>query len=118
MSAVPAISPVPVKRHRWKRITALAVGGVFVLWTAFVGFMWRAMHKPPEDFGRVMSHMPAAVFLVAPFETMWTQARAGTLHVGDTAPDFSLGKLDKSGDVRLSELNAKQPVVLIFGSYT
>jgi hypothetical protein len=118
MSAVHAISIVPVKRHRWAKITALAVSGVLVLWLAFVGFMWFIMHEPPEDFARVMSHMPPAVFSIAPFETLWTQARAGTLHIGDTAPDFSLTTFDKSGNVRLSELNARQPVVLIFGSYT
>jgi hypothetical protein len=118
MSAVPTISPVPAKGRRWKKITAAAVGGLLVLWAAFVGFMWRTMHKPPEDFAHVMSHMPSAVFLVAPFETLWTQARAGTLHAGDAAPDFSLAKLDKSGHVRLSDLNTKEPVVLIFGSYT
>ena len=80
--------------------------------------MWRAMHRSPEDFARVMKHMPWEVFLVVPFETLWTRARAGSLNVGDQAPDFSLVKLDKSASVRLSELNAKQPVVMIFGSYT
>ena len=47
------------------------------------------------------------------------QARAGTLHVGDPAPDFSLVRLDKSATVQLSSLTAQgHPVVLIFGSYT
>jgi len=91
---------------------------LFVVWVAFVDFMWRAMHKPPEDFARVMSHMPWEVFLVVPFETLWTHARDGALSVGDSAPDFSLMKVDKSASVRLSELNARQPVVVIFGSYT
>jgi hypothetical protein len=117
MSPASTISP-PVRGHRWEKITAATVGGVFVVWAAFVGFMWDIMHKSPEDFARVMSHMPSAVFQIAPFETLWTQARAGILHVGDAAPEFSLTKLDKSGAVRLSDLNAKQPVVLIFGSYT
>ena len=78
----------------------------------------RAMHQSPEEFGRFMMKMPAAIFLLAPFETMWTQARAGTVHVGDAAPDFALTKLDKTGTVRLSDLNRTQPVVMIFGSYT
>ena len=43
---------------------------------------------------------------------------AGTVHVGDAAPDFSLTKLDKSGTVTLSNLNRTQAVVMIFGSYT
>jgi hypothetical protein len=105
-------------RGRWKKITAAVVAIVFVLWLAFVDFIWHAMHKSPEDFARVMSHMPWEVFLVVPFETLWTRARAGTLQVGDAAPDFSLLKLDHSATVRLSEVNAKQPVVMIFGSYT
>src|SRR5438270_13683780 len=117
MSTAPMNSQ-PTKRSRWIKITAVVVASVFVLWLAFVNFIWRAMHKPPEDFARVMSHMPWEVFLVVPFETLWTRARAGTLHVGDAAPDFSLVKLDKSANVRLSDVNAKQPVVMIFGSYT
>jgi len=89
-----------------------------VLYVSFVGLIWWAMHQTPETFGRVMKHLPDAVFLVAPFETMWTHARAGHLQPGDPAPDFSLVKLDKSAAVQLSALSAKQPVVLVFGSYT
>jgi hypothetical protein len=113
--------PTPIvrqPRRRWMKITARILVVVFVLWVGFVSFMWRIMHRSPEAFGRVMMHMPWEVFLVVPFETLWTQARAGTVHVGDPAPDFSLTKLDKSGTVRLSELNKAQPVVMIFGSYT
>jgi peroxiredoxin len=77
------------------------------------------MHRPPEQFGRIMAHMPGpVVFLLAPFETLWSKAHAGPLQVGDAAPDFELAKLDKSGQIRLSDLSARQPVVLIFGSYT
>jgi peroxiredoxin len=49
---------------------------------------------------------------------LWTHARAGTLNIGDPAPDFSLLKVDHSGSVQLSALNRQQPVVLVFGSYT
>ena len=57
--------------------------------------------------------------MIFPFETMWMRARAGTLQVGDPAPDFTLAKLDKSAHVQLSSLTAQgKPVVLIFGSYT
>ena len=90
-----------------------------VVYVACGGFIWWSMRQPPEKFGRVMSKMPGPVpFLLFPFETLWTHARAGTLNVGDPAPDFSLMKLDKSGLVHLSELNQRQPVVLVFGSYT
>ena len=82
-------------------------------------FMWRTMKQPPEKFAIVMSHMPIpAVFLAAPFETMWVRARAGGLHSGDAAPEFNLQTLDKTSRVALSSLNAKGPVVLVFGSYT
>ena len=118
MSSSSTIVPVPTKKRRWRKITAAILTGVFALWLAFVTFMWHAMHKPPEDFARVMSHMPWEVFLVVPFETLWTRARAGNLNMGDSAPDFSLLKLDKTNTVHFSELNKTQPVVMIFGSYT
>ena len=93
--------------------------GALIVWLGFIGLIWWSMHQPPEVFGRVMSRMPGpAVFLLAPFETLWTHARAGALHPGDLAPDFALMKLDKSERIRLSSLTATQPVVLIFGSYT
>jgi peroxiredoxin len=77
------------------------------------------MKQPPEKFATVMSHMPIpAVFLAAPFETMWTRARAGDLRPGDAAPEFDLQTLDKTSRVALSSLNARGPVVLVFGSYT
>jgi hypothetical protein len=90
-----------------------------VMWTMLVGVIWWSMRLPPEKFAKVMSRMPAPlVFLLAPFETLWTQARAGTLQPGDLAPDFTLTKLDKSETVQLSSLTSRQPVVLVFGSYT
>src|SRR6478609_1097577 len=118
MSSVSTITSIPTNNRRWKKITAGILAGVLVLWLAFVAFMWRAMHKPPEDVARVMSHMPWEVFLVVPFETLWTRARAGSLNTGDAAPDCSLAKLDKTDTGHFSELNKAQPVVMIFGSYT
>jgi hypothetical protein len=106
------------RRRPWLKITAVTLSLIFVLWLGFVSYIWRAMHRTPEEFGRVMMHMPWEVFLIVPFETMWTRARAGSVNLGDAAPDFSLAKLDKSGSVRLSELYQSQPVVMIFGSYT
>ena len=88
-----------------------------VLWLCFVGFISWAMRQPPEMFGRVMARMPVAAYFVLPFETLWTQARAGSLHPGQEAPDFSLDMLDKSETVQLSSFRGK-PVVLVFGSYT
>jgi hypothetical protein len=97
----------------WRGATALVVAYVL-----FVSFIWWAMRQSPETFGRVMARLPGVAYVVVPFETMWMRARAGTLHPGDAAPDFSLTKLDKSSTVQLSSLTAQQPVVLVFGSYT
>jgi len=95
---------------------------VVVLIVAYIGmgaYIWHAMQEPPEDFARIMAKMPGpVVFLLFPFETLWTRARVGNLNIGDTAPDFSLANVDKSGTVQLSKLNSQQPVVLVFGSYT
>jgi hypothetical protein len=93
---------------------------IALVWLLACGALYRIMRQPPETFARFMAKLPGPVpFLLFPFETLWTQARAGNLHVGDPAPDFSLMKLDKSATVQLSALTAQgQPVVLIFGSYT
>ena len=106
------------RRSRVWKITTRVVATVLVVWLVFVGFIFWAMYQPPEKFGSVMKHMPWQVFLILPFETLWNQARGGTLHIGDAAPDFTLTKLDKSGTVQLSELSKQQPVVMVFGSYT
>jgi hypothetical protein len=91
-----------------------------VLWVLACTSLFAVMRQSPDKFARVMARVPGPVaFLVLPFETLWTHARAGTLQVGDPAPDFSLMKLDKSAQVQLSALTAQhQPVVLVFGSYT
>jgi hypothetical protein len=118
MESTTAAPSVPTKPRRWIKITARVLVVIFILWAGFVGYMWRAMHRSPQAFARVMMHLPWEVFLICPFETMWTHARAGSVHIGDPAPDFTLTKLDKSGTVHLAEVNRSQPVVLVFGSYT
>ena len=90
-----------------------------VVYAAFAATVLWAMQQPPETFGKVMAKMPGPVpFLLFPFEAAWTHARSGNLKIGDQAPDFTLKKLDKSAFVKLSDLNATEPVVLVFGSYT
>jgi hypothetical protein len=91
-----------------------------ILWLIGCVALYHVMRQPPETFGRFMAKLPGPVpFLVFPFETLWTRARAGDLKIGDPAPDFALMKLDKSASVQLSALTAQgHPVVLIFGSYT
>jgi len=104
---------------RVRKIMLIVLAVICVVYIAFGAFMWRTMRQPPEDFARVMAKMPGpVVFLLFPFETLWTQARAGTLNLGDHAPDFLLQKLDHTGLVQLSALTRQQPVVLVFGSYT
>lgn len=104
---------------RTRKILARIAISLAVAYLAFASLVLWAMRQPPEKFATVMSKMPGpAPFLLFPFESAWTRARAGTLNIGDPAPDFSLMKLDHSGPVQLSELNKTQPVVLVFGSYT
>ena len=108
------------KLHSYKRPLVATVCVVAVLWVCASAALYRVMRQPPERFARVMSKIPGPIpFLVLPFETLWTRARAGSLHIGDPAPDFLLAKLDKSDHVQLSSLTARgRPVVLVFGSYT
>ena len=111
-----------LKPH-WKLLGVIAVKVVaclLVFWIAGCVFLYHVMRKPPEQFGAFMAKLPGPVpFLLFPFETLWMQARSGTLQHGDAAPDFDLGKLDHTERVRLSSFAAQhQPVALIFGSYT
>jgi hypothetical protein len=77
-----------------------------------------SMRQPPERFGAVMAKMPPIAFMVLPFRSLWMNARAGSLTVGEAAPDFSLASPDHSLAVRLSSFRGQKPVVLVFGSYT
>ncbi|PYV54394.1 MAG: hypothetical protein DMG90_04915 [Acidobacteria bacterium] len=107
---------VNILRKKWFKV-GVVIFVVFYL--AALTFIYWAMRQPPEEFGRVMSKLPApVVFLAFPFEALWMKARAGALKVGDPAPDFSLSRQDKTGAVQLATLTAQQPVVLVFGSYT
>ena len=56
--------------------------------------------------------------MVLPFESLWMSARAGHLHAGDVAPDFTLKTVDGTAQVTLSSFRGQRPVVLVFGSYT
>ena len=108
------------KYKRVLKIVGTTLCVLAVAWAVCCVALYHVMRRPPERFGQVMARVPEQVaFLVLPFETLWLRARAGTLQVGDPAPDFTLAKLDKSEQVQLSSFAAqKKPVVLIFGSYT
>jgi len=103
----------------WRKILPLP-GVLAIFWVAGCVYLYNVMRRPPERFASVMAKIPGPVpFLVFPFETLWLRARSGVLRTGDAAPDFTLAKLDKSGQVQLSSLTARgRPVALIFGSYT
>lgn len=119
-SHVAALKPVGEFRppQRWKRrILGISASLAAVYGLLLAGFDY-AMHQPPDAFSRVMMHVGPAPFLLFPFETMWKNARAGTLQVGSVAPDFTLPLLDGSSSVRLSSFHGIKPVVLVFGSYT
>ena len=73
-----------------RRLLFRVLVAVVAAYLLFAGYIWRAMRQPPEAFGRVMSKMPDAAYLILPFETMWIHARSGQLKAGDPAPDFSL----------------------------
>lgn len=49
---------------------------------------------------------------------MWLWARSGHLSEGELAPDFTLSTADHQQRVTLSSHRGKEPVVLVFGSYT
>jgi hypothetical protein len=106
--------------HKWKRKLITTTAVLALLWVTGCAVLYRIMREPPEEFGRFMAKLPGPVpFLLFPFETLWMRARAGALHLGDPAPDFSLSKLDHSASVQLASFTAqRRPVVLIFGSYT
>lgn len=103
-----------------RKWTVITLSVIVPLWLIACAAIYHVMRQPPDQFGHVMARIPGPVaFMVFPFETMWTQARRGTLHLGDAAPDFTLTKIDKTGQVQLSSFAAqKKPVVLVFGSYT
>ncbi|HWY70503.1 MAG TPA: hypothetical protein VNX88_17685 [Terriglobales bacterium] len=106
------------KRKALRRILGVLLLVLVIGYAALLFSVNRAMHRSPEEFGRFMTKMPTAIFLIAPFETMWTRARAGHLRIGDTAPEFTLATLDKSAHVSLASIRNDKPVVLVFGSYT
>lgn len=92
---------------------------VAALYVVFFTAVLSAMCLSPAHFGKFMRYAPAPlVWGALPAERMWRWARAGSLAVGDAAPDFTLPLRDRSRAVTLSSHRGKKPVVLVFGSYT
>ena len=95
------------------RVLAVAV----LIYGTFVAVAFSWMKLPPEDFAMHMAKLPGPAMMAMPFPPMWAKARAGSLSLGDAAPDFDLETVDKTSRVKLSGYRGK-PVVLVFGSYT
>ena len=100
------------------RLLIRAALALALLYATLIAGLAFAMRQPPDVFGAIMAKMPWPVFALIPFEPLWMSARAGGLHTGDAAPDFSLASADGGSTVRLSSFHGRSPVVLIFGSYT
>ncbi|HEV3277941.1 MAG TPA: hypothetical protein VG860_14075 [Terriglobia bacterium] len=98
----------------WHKI----VLAVLVAYGVLCAAAYEVMRQTPERFGLIMEHVPDLAFIVLPFKPLWFRARAGTLNVGDPAPDFSLPTQDNKGVVQLASFRSARPVVLVFGSYT
>jgi hypothetical protein len=102
---------------KWVLRAGLALVACYVV---LFGTVLSAMLQTPERFGTFMKHMPPAVIWGGlPAPRMWLWARRGTLAEGDAAPDFTLRTTkNRSEVVSLSSYRGRQPVVLVFGSYT
>ncbi len=100
------------RRSGWSALGALTVYAVFL-----VG-MFAVMCQPPQRFGQIMAYFPMPLMSILPFERMWNLARGGATRIGEVAPDFALSTADRKSQVRLASFRGKQPVVLVFGSYT
>jgi len=98
----------------WQRI----VLAVLVVYGVLCAAAYDVMRQTPGRFGQIMEHVPDIAFLVLPFKPLWFHARAGTLHVGDAAPEFTLPTQDNKSTVELASFRGSRPVVLVFGSYT
>ncbi len=94
------------------------LSAVVASYTAFVFGMFVVMCQSQRRFGQIMRHFPMPLMAILPFVPVWNIARRGTTRVGEMAPDFSLPTIDRSFEVTLSSFRGKQPVVLVFGSYT
>ena len=112
---------LPVGASRGRRVVRLTVRVLFGFGLAYLTLCagtYLVMRRPPDVFGRIVAKTPAPLMAVLPVETLWTSARAGSLRVGDRAPDFTLPTLDRKSTVHLADLRGSRPVVLVFGSYT
>src|ERR1700691_1341556 len=69
------------------RMLRAIVVSLLVLWLLFLGAIYFTMRQPPERFASAIAKLPGPAFMLFPFEPLWFRARAGSLKVGDPAPD-------------------------------
>jgi len=103
---------------RLLRVVCVLLGVCLLLYGTATAAVYWTMRQPLERFGAIMRHVPDAAMMILPFAPMWRRVRAGSLRVGDAAPDFDLPAMDHTHNVRLSDEYRERPVVLVFGSYT
>ena len=101
----------------WPRRVAIFMAAAVILYAVLSAALYAVMRQRPDVIGSVFKRTPWPFFAALPMERLWLRARAGVLHVGDTAPGFDLAAFDKKSRVRLESLRGK-PTVLVFGSYT
>ena len=89
-----------------------------VAYAGLLAYFYALMLRPPTEFARAWDAAPAFAKRIAPMPPLWKRARAGTLEIGDPAPDFTLATPDKAARMTLSDYRGDRPVVLVFGSYT
>jgi hypothetical protein len=104
-------------RKRWRRRLVVLLAAAAVLHVVLSAALFAVMRQPPEVIGSLFKRIPWPFFAALPMERLWLRARAGSLRVGDAAPEFDLATFDKRSRVRLASLRGK-PTVLVFGSYT
>ena len=75
-----------------------------------VGDVLLALVAEERDDGLELGTLPA--------QRMWLWSRRGDLQVGDHAPMFTLSTYNHQSQVSLASHRGKEPVVLVFGSYT
>jgi hypothetical protein len=100
------------------KLAARILAILALLYALCLAALYAAMRQTPDQFGVFMSYVPQPALMMLPFRPLWMSARAGTLSIGDAAPDFQLATVDHKFTVSLSAEWQTRPVVLIFGSYT
>ncbi len=100
------------------RILLKLLGAIVGLYALVCIALFVVMSRSPDIFAATMKHVPDPAFMFLPFRSLWMNARSGNVRPGEYAPDFVLKSTDHRESFRLSSLRGKQPVVLVFGSYT